>query len=81
MKKRLWLEDLRKKNKLTHQEVANHIKISRQYYGMIESGERAPSVTIAKKLGKILGFKWTLFFENECYKTLRCASEKRELSK
>lgn len=69
--KRVWLEKIRKDNNLTHQDVATEIKISRQYYGMIENGERDPSVTIAKKIGKLLNFKWTLFFEITCYKTFR----------
>ena len=68
--KRTWLVNLRKKHRLTHQQTADKISISRQYYGMIENGERDPSVSIAKKLGALLGFDWTIFFENESYKTL-----------
>lgn len=37
--------------------------ITRQYYGMIEKGERRPSVDVAKKIAEVLGIDWTLFFE------------------
>ncbi len=39
--------------------------ISRQYYGMIENGERRPSVDVAKKISSILNIKWTIFFETK----------------
>ncbi|GAB7387421.1 helix-turn-helix transcriptional regulator [Bacillaceae bacterium] len=69
--KREWLADLRKKAKMTHQSVAKAVGISRQYYGFIENGDRDPSVTVAKKLGNLLGFDWTIFYEDESYETLR----------
>lgn len=49
----------------THQEVADLLGsgITRQYYGMIEKGERRPSVNVAKKLGELLKVNWTIFFE------------------
>jgi putative transcriptional regulator len=53
----------RKSKHLTHEQVAEQVEISRQYYGMIESGERNPSVQIAKKIGVVLEIDWTLFFE------------------
>lgn len=37
--------------------------ITRQYYGMIEKGERRPSVDVAKKISEVLGIDWTIFFE------------------
>ncbi len=51
----------------THQDVANlsGANISRQFYGMIECGERRPSVVVAKKLGTLLKLNWTIFFEIE----------------
>lgn len=49
----------------THQEIADSLGlgITRQYYSMIEKGERRPSVKVAKKLGELLGINWTVFFE------------------
>lgn len=73
--KRDWLANYRKEKKLTHQEVAEKVNISRQYYGFIENGERTPSVPIAKRLGKLFGFDWTIFFEDDCYKSLHSNKE------
>jgi len=66
--KRYWLEDKRKEFNLTHQEIADQINKSRQHYGMIENGERDPSVLTAKNIGTILKFDWTIFFDDSCYK-------------
>lgn len=62
--RRDWLTAYRKKLKLTHQDVAISVNVSRQYYGMIESGERDPSVETAKKIADLLNFNWITFFEN-----------------
>ncbi|BBI32009.1 helix-turn-helix transcriptional regulator [Cohnella abietis] len=67
---REWLERLRKEKKMTHEQVANRAKITRQYYGMIASGERDPRVEVAKKIGNTLDFNWTLFFDKEGNKTI-----------
>jgi putative transcriptional regulator len=61
----------RKSKHLTHEQVAEQVEISRQYYGMIESGERNPSVQIAKKIGVVLEIDWTLFFEHNSNLRLR----------
>lgn len=62
----------------SHQDVADlsGANISRQFYGMIESGERRPSVDVAKKIGSFLEITWTIFFEVESNEKLR----KREVS-
>lgn len=67
--KRVWLYDLRKKRGMTHQDVADKSGIHRAYYTEIENGRRRPRPEIAQKIGKILGFKWTLFFENKSNET------------
>lgn len=69
MQKRQWLEDIRKSKGMTHQEVADQIGVSRQYYGFIENG-KGLSVDVAKKLGNLFDFDWTIFFEDESYKSL-----------
>lgn len=58
---------------LSHQDVANQsgANISRQFYGMIESGERRPSVEVAKKIGTLLKINWTIFFETKGNERLR----------
>jgi putative transcriptional regulator len=60
---RVFLTTARKNKNLTHESIAEKVGITRQYYGMIENGERTPSVYIARKIGEILEFDWTLFFE------------------
>lgn len=58
----------RKKKRLTQEEVVSlsEESITRQYYGMIENGERKPSVKIAKSISDVLEVDWTIFFDNEC---------------
>ncbi|PEL12697.1 helix-turn-helix transcriptional regulator [Bacillus sp. AFS017336] len=60
---REWLVRARQQKKLTHEQVANEVGISRQYYSMIENGERSPSVNVSKKIALVLNFDWTIFFE------------------
>jgi putative transcriptional regulator len=62
---RSFLAAARKNKNFTHENIAKKIGITRQYYGMIENGERTPSVTIARKIGDVLEFDWTLFFEHD----------------
>lgn len=58
------LFDKRKKLGYTQQYVASRVGISRQFFSMIETDERRPSVEVAKKIAHILGF------ENEWYRLL-----------
>lgn len=52
----------RKELKLTQEDIAKKLKISRQYYNAIENFKKSPSVDLAKELADILGFEWTIFF-------------------
>jgi len=58
---RKWLIEARRD--ATQEEIARLVGIQRQYYGMIENGNRRPSVAVAKKIGAVLGFEWTIFFD------------------
>lgn len=69
---REWLAQLRVQAKKTHEDVASAVDVSRQYYGMIESGIRNPSVELAKKIGAILNFEWTVFFEDNGNEMFPC---------
>ncbi|ODA41076.1 helix-turn-helix transcriptional regulator [Desulfosporosinus sp. BG] len=60
---RFWLSNIRLDAGMTHDEVAKNVGVKRQYYSMIENGERTPSVKVARKIGEVLNFNWTLFFE------------------
>lgn len=68
---RNWLLEIRKSRGYTHAQVAKETGIKRQYFGMIESGRSNPSVEVAKRIASVLGFEWTLFFDNEGNETLR----------
>lgn len=60
---RNWLIDIRKIKGLTQKEAAEKCGISRSYFADIEQGTRNPKVDTAKSIGDVLGFDWTLFFE------------------
>jgi len=60
---RVWLSDIRLDVGMTHEEVAKSVGVKRQYYSMIENGDRTPSVKVARKIGEVLNFNWTIFFE------------------
>lgn len=62
---RQWLQTFREQSGMSQEEVATHVEITRQYYGMIENGIRNPSVDVAQKLGALLNFNWIIFFEDE----------------
>jgi putative transcriptional regulator len=59
------LVQARESKNLTQEQVVelSGAKITRQYYGMIENGERRPSVDVAKQIAPVLGISWTIFFE------------------
>ena len=59
------LQVKRKSKRLTQQEVARIVGVSRQYYNEIESGKRSPSVQLAKNIGRVLGVDWTIFFKDK----------------
>ena len=46
----------------SQQETADRIGISRSYYAMLESSQRAPSVKVAHKLAKVFHVDWYIFF-------------------
>jgi len=62
---RTWLKDIRAKKELTQQEVANAANVDVTMICKIELGERQPSVKVAKKIASVLGFDWTLFYQDE----------------
>lgn len=66
---RKWLKDRRAAVGLTQEEVAKKTSIARTTYAAYEQGERDPSVTVAKKIGVVLEFHWTLFFENNVHES------------
>ena len=56
------LKELRNNKGWTQEQTAEHAKISRSHYIMIEHCQRRPSVDVAIKLGECLGFNWHELF-------------------
>lgn len=54
---------------MTQIEVAEQAGIARTTYSMIETGERGATVSNAKKIANVLGFEWTIFFEDRCHES------------
>lgn len=60
---REFLKQARKALGFNQEEAADAVGISRQYFCMIENGDRNPSVDVAKRIGETLKCDWTKFFE------------------
>ena len=58
----------RTEKNLTMRQVGENAGITESYYSMIENGDRRPSVETAKKIAAVLGFDWTMFYEDESQK-------------
>lgn len=52
------LIEARKREKLTQTQLASLAGINRASYSNIESGKRAPSVKLAKKIANVLKINW-----------------------
>ena len=57
------LKEKREKKGYTQQRLAYEVGVTQTAISLIESGDRAPSVLLAKKIGQVLDFTWTEFFE------------------
>lgn len=60
----MWLEETRRDKGMTQQDLAQAIGINRASLSKLENGKMNPSIGLAKKLGKALGFEWTRFYED-----------------
>lgn len=75
---RIWLKNIRESIDKTHEQVAKDAKISRSSYTAIENSLRNPSVGVAKRIADVLGFNWTLFFEEGCSETKHKSKPKKK---
>lgn len=57
------LKEKRELAGLTQQELADAVHVDRSTIAKIESGG-SPSIPTAKKIASVLGFSWTLFYED-----------------
>lgn len=65
----LWLRQKRQEKGLRQEDVADRAGIARTTYANYEQGYRNVNVKNAKRISDILGFHWTLFFEDEIHET------------
>jgi putative transcriptional regulator len=71
--RRTELINSRKLMGFTQAYVANEIGVNRSYYGLIENGNRNPTLKIATKIASILNssieelFPNEIFFANKCH--------------
>lgn len=72
-----WLLNYRKDSGLTQQEVADKAGMARTTYSSIEQGRRKPSVAKAMRIASLLGFKWTLFFDEKLRDSSHCFEDKK----
>lgn len=59
------LKEHRKNAHLTQSTLSELCECGRTTICMIENGKLLPSVKLAKKIGNVLGFDWTLFYADE----------------
>ena len=52
---------------LSQAALAREVRIAQSMICSIEKGTRQPSVTVAKRIGVVLGFDWTLLYEADGY--------------
>lgn len=57
------LKQKRAERNLTAKEVAVLCGLSEGGYSLIENEKRKPSVKTAKRIAEVLGFDWTMFYE------------------
>ncbi|MBS3885583.1 MAG: helix-turn-helix transcriptional regulator [Dethiobacter sp.] len=63
-----WLKNMRVNQGYTQADIAEMACVDVTMISKIELGERRPSVEVAKKIANVLGFNWTLFYQDgdEC---------------
>ena len=57
------LKEVREKAGVTQEQLAEKIGVTRQSVGSYENGIVRPSVDVAKAIGEVLNFDWTLLYE------------------
>ncbi len=62
---RSWLIEMRKEKGFLGSEVARHAGVSQAEYSRIENGKRTPRPKAAKLIAGLLGFDWTLLFDED----------------
>lgn len=58
------LKEKRLQKKITQTELGELCRCDRSMIAKIESGEAKPSIRLAKAIADVLGFDWTLLYED-----------------
>ena len=58
-----WFKTIRANRGLTQADIAGMASVDVTTISKIELGERQPSVEVAKRIATVLGFDWTLFYQ------------------
>jgi putative transcriptional regulator len=61
--RRNWLKDLRKEKGFTVRDIAKEFGVSFSHYSGIENGKKNPSLPLALKISKFLGFNIEDFYK------------------
>lgn len=72
--KRADLLKVRKEKGLTQEEIAKNTGINRSYYGLIENGNRNPSLKIAIRIAGFLNVQLKEIFTDEMFFIEKCYS-------
>lgn len=59
------LDEMRKAKNMTQVELAKKAGVAQNTISQLETGERRPSVKVAKRIAGVLGFEWTRFYEEK----------------
>ena len=62
---RNWLIEIRQKSGYSQAYICRAVGVKQPTYWEYEHGESNPSPKIARRIGALLGFDWTLFFPDE----------------
>ena len=62
---REWLREIRTAKRMSEQQVADNAGIAQPFYHNIEVGQKNPSTNTAKRIGAVLDFDWTRFFDDD----------------
>jgi len=65
------IRNIRMEKGMTQQEIADLVGLDRTTITKIENGA-TPSIDTAKRIAAVLGFNWTLFYQDEDDLTKTC---------
>ncbi len=59
-----YMRRARKRRNLSQKQLAELVNVSVSLISLLENGKRLPGVDLAKRLGSVLGFRWTRFYDD-----------------